>query len=80
MPEGSCASTLQRIGGRLSDRLARAGMSQAELARQLDVTASTVGRYISGEIEMSVPTLINIARIVGFEPSDILRSDPGEAA
>ena len=44
----------------LSEYLARSGLSQSELALQLDVAPSTVSRYLRGEI---APTLEQMGRI-----------------
>ncbi len=49
------------LGQRISALRRRAGLSQAELARRLQISASTMGMYEQGRREPSVDTLVAIA-------------------
>lgn len=46
--------------------------TRAELLRQADVSQSTYARYVSGEREMGVDTLIKIADALDLAPSVLL--------
>ncbi len=49
------------LGQRISALRRRAGLSQAELARRLQISASAMGMYEQGRREPSVDTLVAIA-------------------
>ena len=49
------------LGQRISILRRRAGLSQAELARRLQISASAMGMYEQGRREPSVDTLVAIA-------------------
>ena len=49
-------------GKRVLDQLYVLGKSQKDLAEELGISATNINRYISGEREPDVPTIVNIAR------------------
>lgn len=53
------------LGSRIAVLRRSAGISQAELARQLKISPSTVGMYEQGRREPSVETLAAMARLFG---------------
>lgn len=69
-------STPQVVGRNVARLLGEHQMSQAELARQLGVDASTVNLYIRGTINMSVATLKQIADILDERPCHLLLDEP----
>ena len=50
------------LGQRIAALRRRAGLSQAELARRLQISASAMGMYEQGRREPSVDTLVAMAR------------------
>ena len=73
MPDGSDARPPTLIGEHVDQALARSRMTRADLARGLGVNASTVTRLIRGEITMTVPTLVQIAERVGYDPCQLIK-------
>lgn len=71
MPEASSA-TPRQVGANLQAALERAGLSQGEFARRMGVHPTTAGRLITGEINMSVTTLVQAADVVGIQPCELL--------
>lgn len=73
-------STPQVVGRNVARLLGEHQMSQAELARQLGVSASTINLYINGSINMSVTTLNQLAVIFGERPCHLLLDGEPAAA
>ena len=57
---------------KLKDALARVGMTQAELARQIGVTRAAVSNWIQGRAAPSLGHLFEIARVLNMTTSEIL--------
>ena len=53
----------------------RLGISQEKLARRLDVSLTTWGRWERGQAMPSILTLQRIATVLETTPSDLLRED-----
>ena len=53
------------LGRRIAALRRQAGLNQAELARQLQVSPSAIGMYEQGRREPSLDTLVAMARIFG---------------
>ncbi len=53
------------LGPRIAALRRAAGLSQGELARQLQVSTSAVGMYEQGRREPSAETLVALARVFG---------------
>lgn len=62
----------QQIGMRITKLRRMAGMKQKDLARQLNVTASTISHYESGTNVPNVSILVSIAEIFGVSADYIL--------
>lgn len=73
-------STPQLVGRNVARLLSEHQMPQAELARQLGVSASTVNLYLRGEINMSVTTLTRIGEILDARPCHLLLDGEPAAA
>lgn len=58
------------------ERLA-AGMTQEELAEKLDTSAVTIGRYETGDRQVNVSRLIQIAEALGIPPARLIRDGDG---
>ena len=54
------------ITNQLRDRLEQSGMSQAEIARRIGVAHTTVGRWLSGEYDLSQKRINEIGALVGL--------------
>lgn len=62
----------QQIGLRIANLRRMAGMKQKELAKQLNVTSSTVSHYESGTNVPNLSILVSIAEIFGVSADYIL--------
>ena len=49
-----------------------AGLTQAEVARRLDVAQSFVSKYESGERRLDVIEFLMLAEIIGFDPLEVV--------
>ncbi len=64
------------LGTRIASLRQGRGLSQAELARRLHISASAVGMYEQGRREPSVETLIALAREFGVSLDYLLSGRP----
>ena len=64
------------LGPRIATLRRAAGMSQGELARKLQVSASAVGMYEQGRREPSAETLVALARLFGVTVDYLLTGSP----
>lgn len=71
------------LGQRIAALRRNAGLSQAELAKHLQVSASAVGMYEQGRREPAAETLVAMARVFGVSTDYLLtgtcRDDEEEA-
>ena len=65
------------IGARIAALRREAGMSQAQLAKVLQVSPSAVGMYEQGRREPSADTLVELSRIFSVSVDYILTGVPG---
>lgn len=65
------------LGTRIAALRREAGMNQAQLAQQLQISPSTVGMYEQGRREPSVQTLVAMARVFGVTVDYLLTGAPG---
>lgn len=63
---------MDTFAGNLRDILYEANMSQRELADAINVTESTVSKYLRGQIMPSAKVLNNIAHVLDVDIFDIL--------
>ena len=66
------------MGARIAALRREAGMSQAALARLLQVSPSAVGMYEQGRREPSAQMLLTLAKVFGVSVDYILSGIPGE--
>ena len=66
------------LGQRIAALRRSAGWNQAELARRLQISASSVGMYEQGRREPSAELLVSIARVLGVSVDYLLTGTPGE--
>lgn len=64
------------LGTRIASLRQSRGMSQAELAKKLHISASAVGMYEQGRREPSVDTLIALAKTFGVSLDYLLSGQP----
>ena len=64
------------LGARIASLRQICGLSQAELARRLHISPSTVGMYEQGRREPSVDTLVALSRIFGVSLDYLLSGQP----
>ena len=64
------------LGTRIAALRQNSGLSQAELARRLHISTSTVGMYEQGRREPSVDTLIALAQEFGVSLDYLLSGRP----
>ncbi|RAN30658.1 helix-turn-helix domain-containing protein [Hyphomonas pacifica] len=58
------------------ERLA-VGMTQEELAERLETSAVTVGRYETGDRQVTVGRLLQIAEVLNIPPARLIRNGDG---
>ena len=63
-------------GARIATLRRKAGLSQAELASQLQISASAMGMYEQGRREPSGQMLVALARILGVTTDYLLTGTP----
>lgn len=66
------ALDLEGIAARMSHTLATLGVTASELARECEVSQSSVSRIISGERPISAPLLQAMAYVYGVNPAWVL--------
>ena len=64
------------LGARIAVLRRAAGLSQGELAQQLQVSASAIGMYEQGRREPSAELLVSMARIFGVTVDYLLTGQP----
>ena len=64
------------LGARIAALRRDAGLSQAELARRLQISASAMGMYEQGRREPSAQMLVALARILGVSTDYLLTGMP----
>jgi len=64
------------LGLKLREFRRKRGLSQAELAKQVGVTASTISQIESNLIYPSLPALLKIAEILGVEVASFFQNPP----
>lgn len=65
------------LGARIAALRKAAGMSQAQLAEELKISASAVGMYEQGRREPSVEILAAIGRVFGVSLDFLVNGQPG---
>ena len=78
MFEGPAATDPQAVGARIRAQLLSTRMTQDDLASRLDVTRSTVARYVAGDLNITTAMLGRIAKALGCDPRDLI-TDTDEA-
>lgn len=61
------------VGANIHQMMWRKRISQAALGRAIGVTQGTAGRKIRGEVGITIPELMKIARLLEVEPGDLLK-------
>jgi transcriptional regulator with XRE-family HTH domain len=59
--------------------LSRARISRAELARRIGVTPDLIGKYVRGDVKMTLERLSEIATALGLHIGDLLPNSGGSA-
>ena len=65
------------LGARIAALRKHAGLSQAELAQRLQISASAMGMYEQGRREPSAQTLVAMAQALGVTTDYLLTGIPG---
>ena len=66
------------LGARIAALRREAGMSQAELAKRLNISPSAVGMYEQGRREPGTELLVTMARVLGVSVDYLLTGNPAE--
>lgn len=66
------------LGARIAALRRESGLSQAELAKRLQISPSAMGMYEQGRREPSMETLVAIAREFGVSTDYLLTGSPRE--
>ena len=65
------------LGARIAALRRHAGLSQAELAQRLQISASAMGMYEQGRREPSAQILVAMAQVLGVTTDYLLTGVPG---
>lgn len=66
------------LGERIAALRRRAGISQAELAQRLQISASAMGMYEQGRREPSMETVVAMAKVFRVSTDYLLTGQPAE--
>lgn len=66
---------LEQIRERLADAIKTSGITQAEIARRLNIKNPTVNQYLSGRAMPALDTFANICKILDLDANYILCLD-----
>jgi len=84
MAKMSGVSTTERGTTAIAQRLAKmrqdSGITQVEMAKKLKTTQSIVSRYERGELRIHAELLLELSKILGVTPNDILGVGKKDAA
>lgn len=67
--------TLLQIQSRLAEAIKQSGISQTELAKQLNISQSAVAHYVRGDILPALDTLANLCKALDLDANYILCLD-----
>ncbi len=73
MPKTVTSPLQKKLAAMLVERRKRAGLRQIDLAEKLGVYQSWVTHMESGQRRIDVIELIELGRVVGFDPAEIVR-------
>lgn len=63
---------MEGVGERLRKRARDLGMSDAEVARNAELSTQRYGHYVAGRREPDLATLVRICRVLDVTPNDVL--------
>ena len=72
MPRHSIQEQRKRLRKLLTSARNAAGLSQAQVAKQMGKPQPFVSRYETGERQLDVAELLELAEILGLDPHEIL--------
>ena len=67
-----------RLGEKIYDLRRRSGLSQEQMAEQLEVSRQAVSKWESGASDPSTSNLLALAKLYGVSAEDLLREAAGE--
>lgn len=67
--------TLEQIRERLMESIKNSGLTQTEIARRLNISQPTVGKYLSGRAMPALDTLANLCKVLDIDANYILCLD-----
>ena len=65
---------------KLIDLRRKAGLSQEQMAQQLDVSRQAVSKWETGAADPSTANLLALAKLYGVSPEELLRNAQNEDA
>lgn len=71
LPQGM-EDLARQIGARARAARQRLGLTQADVAEEVDIAAEVYGRLERGQMLPSVPTLIKLVRVLRITPNELL--------
>lgn len=64
--------TLAQIQLRITEEIKTSKRTQTEIAKELNVTQSTIAHYVKGDIAPSLDTFANLCKILDLDANEIL--------
>lgn len=62
----------ERIAGQVRAAMARADVTQADLARELHISQAAVSRRLSGRVDFTIGELLTVACVVAVPLTDLI--------
>lgn len=63
---------LEQIKANLAEEIKTSKRTQTEIAKELNVTQSTIAHYVKGDIAPSLDTFANLCKILDLDANEIL--------
>ncbi len=67
--------SIEQIRERLKEAIKQSGLSQSEIARDINVHHSAIGQYLSGRSMPALDTLANLCKLLDVDTNYILCQD-----
>lgn len=64
--------TIEQIRIKLVNEIKESGLSQSEIARQLNIKQQAISQYITGQTMPSLDTFANLCKVLDVSADDIL--------
>ncbi|WP_227491288.1 helix-turn-helix domain-containing protein [Nocardioides salarius] len=71
--QSEAISIAVEVGANIHQQMWRRKINQTQLGAAIGVSQSTAGKKVRGEVPITVVELMQIARLLGVEPGDLVK-------